>query len=168
MRVFKTTAFLGLAACVAVLAYAESPKEDFLAEMKKCAVCNVMVDKPELMKDMTWETHKIENGMLCVASVPKELKKDFDAVHAEMTRRIEKVKADAQQGKHAELCGFCQGMGDLEKAGAKSQDVKTATGSIHLVTSNDPSIVAKIHAQADKAIAEQKKMQESHQVSAAN
>src|SRR5262245_58581680 len=114
MKTLATTLVLGLSACWTAAAYGASP-EEHMAEMKKCAVCSVMLEKPELMKDMTWETHKIENGMLSVASVPKELHKEFAAMHEKMMKNIEKVKADLQQGKAVQLCGFCQGMGELDK-----------------------------------------------------
>ena len=61
---------------------AEAPDETQLAEMKKCAVCKEMADTPHLMEHMTWETHKIDNGMLCVASVPMEHAKEFASLHA--------------------------------------------------------------------------------------
>jgi hypothetical protein len=51
-------------------------------------------------------------------------------------------------------------MGELHKLNAKMQHIDTKTGGIHMATSDDPAIVKKIHAFADKAIAEQKKMQE--------
>jgi hypothetical protein len=168
MKTVVTVAVLGLAACWTALAVAEH-HEDHLAEMKKCSVCKCLAEKPELMKDMIWETHKIDSGMLCVASVPKEQAKEFEAVQKEMMKNVEKVKADQQAGKPVELCAFCAGFGELEKAGAKHQEIKTATGGISLLTSNDPTVVAKIHEQADKAIAEQKKMAAEHnQVSATN
>jgi hypothetical protein len=77
-----------------------------------------------------------------------------------MMQVIEQVKADTQQGKEVELCSFCHAMGDLSKMNAKMQHIETQTGAIHLCTSDDPAIVKKIHAFADKAIAEQKKMKE--------
>jgi hypothetical protein len=168
MKAMLTVATLGLAACWAAPACADAPTEKMLEEMKKCSVCNVMTEMPDLMKDMTWESHKIEGGMLCVASVPKEKMKEFTALHEKMLKQIEQAKADSQQGKAVALCVFCQGMGELEKAGAKQQHVQTATGFISLVTSPDPAVVAKIHAQADKAIVEQKKMAEANQVSSTN
>ena len=110
------------------------------------------------MKSMNWETHKIDNGMLSVASVPKDKKSEFDAVHAQMKQNVAQVEADQAQGKAVELCDYCKTMGELLKSGAKKQDIDTATGGICLVTSNDPATVEKIHIAADKAIAEQEKM----------
>jgi hypothetical protein len=131
--------------------------------MKRCEVCKVLAEKPVLMEHMRWETHKIDNGMLCVASVSEEHKKDFDAAHKKMMQCIAKVTADQKAGKKVQLCSFCVGMGDLMKAGAKQQEINTATGAISLITSSDPATVEKIHAQADKAIAEQKKLEQHDQ-----
>jgi hypothetical protein len=128
------------------------------AEMEKCAVCKNLAANPELMNAMTWETHKIDNGMLCVSTVPKEKKSDFDALNAKMKASIEQVKADEQQGKTPEICELCKGMGDLLKAGAKEKEIALSNGAIHMLTSDDPAVVAKIHAEADKAIDMQKQI----------
>jgi hypothetical protein len=151
--------FVGIVAGWATLVSAASNTDSPQQQMQKCAVCKAMAAKPELMKSMTWETHKIANGMLSVASVPKDQKPDFDAVHAQMLQNIEQVKADQQQGKAVELCDYCTAMSELMKSGAQKQDIDTTTGGICLVTSNDPAVVQKIHAVADKVIAEQAEMQ---------
>jgi hypothetical protein len=134
-------------------------EEEMKAEMEKCAVCKHLVAKPDLMKEMTWETHKIDNGMLCVSTVPKEKKGEFDALNKEMKVAIEEVKAAEQQGKPVELCELCASWGELMKAGATEKEIALSNGSIHMITSSDPAVVAKIHAQADKAIAIQKDME---------
>jgi hypothetical protein len=77
-----------------------------------------------------------------------------------MMQAIDKVKADTEAGKKVELCSFCVSMGELLQTNAKQQHIHTQTGAIHLCTSDDPAVVKQIHALADKAIAEQKKMQE--------
>ncbi|HEY3395757.1 MAG TPA: hypothetical protein VGK58_23850 [Lacipirellulaceae bacterium] len=160
MKTIVSLTWLGLVALWSSLVFAEDAQQKMLAEMEKCAVCKHMAEKPELMKDMTWETHKIEDGMLCLTTVPKEKKKEFDALGAKMMQAINKVKADAKQGKEVELCSLCAGTGELHKSGAKMQYIDTHSGAIHIVTSDDAAIVKKIHAFADKAIAEQKKMQQ--------
>jgi hypothetical protein len=154
-----TVAILGFA-CSALWLSADSPPDAVLTEMKKCAVCKSLAENPKFMSQMTWETHKIENGMLCVSSVPKESKAEFASLHGKMMQSVEKVKSDSKAGKKVELCSFCEGMGSLEKAGAKHQVIETQTGAVSLITSTDPDVVKKIHAQADEAIAMQKKIQQ--------
>ncbi len=160
MKTIVSLAGLGLVVAWSSLVFAEAAQEKLLAEMEKCAVCKYMAENPDLMKDTTWETHKIDTGMLCLTTAPKERKKEFDAVSAKMMQAINQVKADKKQGKEVELCSFCASMGEITKLNPKMQYIDTQTGAIHMVTSDDPAIVKKIHAMADKAIAEQKKMQQ--------
>jgi hypothetical protein len=163
MKKIVSLAGLALVALWSSLVFAEDAQEKMLAEMEKCAVCKYMAEDPELMKDMIWETHKIDTGMLCLTTVPKGKKKEFDAVSAKMMQAIGKLAAGQAQGKEVELCSFCASMGELHKSGAKMQHIDTQTGAIHMCTSDDAAIVKKIHAMADKAIAEQKKMQQEEE-----
>jgi hypothetical protein len=165
MKTIVSLVVVGLVVGSSSSVLGDAAHDNMIAEMEKCVVCKYMAEKPELMKEMTWETHKIENGMLCLTTVPKDFKHEFDAVGAKMMQAIEKVKADAQAGKEVELCSFCASMGELMKLNAKEQHIKTATGAIHMVTSDDPAIVAKIHGFADKAIEEQKKMEQQRTAS---
>jgi hypothetical protein len=165
MKTIVSLAVVGLAVGWSSAVFGEAAHDHMLAEMEKCAVCKYMAEKPELMKDMVWETHKIENGMLCLSTVPKEFKHEFDAVMEKMMHAVEHVKADAQQGKETELCRYCASMGELMKLGAKQEQINTSTGAIDLCTSGDPAVVAKIHEFADKAIAEQQKMKEERTAS---
>jgi hypothetical protein len=163
MKTIVSLAGLGLVALWSSVVFAEAAQEKMLAEMEKCAVCKFMAEDPDLMKDMTWETHKIDNGMLCLTTVPKEKKKEFDAVSAKMMQAIAKLEAAKTQGKEVELCSFCASMGEITKLNPKMQYIDTLSGAIHMVTSDDPAIVKKIHAMADKAIAEQTKMQQQEE-----
>jgi hypothetical protein len=147
--------FLAAASSLAFAATADEAVE----EMKKCDVCKVMAADPELMQSMTWECHKIDAGMICVSTVPKENKGKYDAIQAKMEASVAQVKADHAAGKEVHLCSFCQGVGELEQAGAKEETVETQTGSVFLVTAADPAVVSKIHTHADQAIAQMKAME---------
>jgi hypothetical protein len=161
MRTVIAVAFLGLLACVVAVS-AEQQNDALLAEMKKCAICKEMAENPKLMSQVSWETHKIDNGALSVSTVPKESVKQMAALHEKMMKNVEKAKSDLQSGKKVEMCSFCEGMGELEKSGAKIQTIHTSTGAVSLITSPDPEVVKKIHAHADQAIAMQKKMQQAN------
>jgi hypothetical protein len=163
MKTIVSLAVVGLVVGWSSRACGQATHDKMLAEMEKCAVCKHLAENPELMKVMNWETHKIDNGMLCLTTVPKEMKKEFDAVSAKMMQAIEKVKGDQKEGKPVELCSLCVTMGDLMHTTAKQQHIDVSTGAIHLCTSDDPGVVKMIHALADKAIANQKKMKEQQQ-----
>jgi hypothetical protein len=64
MKSMVSIAVLGPAAVWSSSVFAEDPTEKIIAEMKKCAVCKNLAEDPELMKNMSWETDKIDNGML--------------------------------------------------------------------------------------------------------
>src|SRR5919107_528865 len=119
MRAYIPLAVLGLAVAWSGSVFAEVDHDKMMAEMKKCAVCKHLADNPELMKSMVWETHKIDNGMLSLTTVPKKMKKDLDEVSEKMHQAIEQVKADSKEGKEVQLCSFCSSMGELMKLGAK-------------------------------------------------
>src|SRR4051812_8796256 len=105
MKALVSFAVLGLLAAWSSSVFAaEGDTDKMLAEMKKCAVCKNLAENPELMKSMTWETHKIDNGMLSVTSAPKKMSKDFKAVSEKMRQSIEQVQADAKEGKEVHLC----------------------------------------------------------------
>jgi hypothetical protein len=158
MKTLLTIATLALVASGAMSAVAASSEDAMMAEMEKCAVCKNLAANPELLENMTWETHKLDNGMMCVTTVSEEFKADFDSLNAKVKTSVEKVKADQQQGKAVPLCDLCADMGQITEAGAKEKEIKIPNGSIHMMTSDDPAVVEKIHANADKAIAMQKQM----------
>jgi hypothetical protein len=158
MKTIVSLAVVALAIGASSLARGQDPNEKMMAEMQNCAVCKYLAEKPVLMKEMIWETHKIDNGMLSVAAVPKALKHEYEAVDAKMMQAVEQVKADAQQAKPVQLCSYCVAIGELMKAGAKEQHIATSAGTIDLFTSDDPNVVKKIHELADKAIAAQQAM----------
>jgi hypothetical protein len=161
MKAAVSLVALGLVVVWSGAAFAADQTDKIVAEMKKCAVCKNLAEKPELLKNMGWETHKIDNGMLTLTTVPEDMKKDFDEVSEKMHRSIEQVTADAKQGKKVELCSFCSSMGELMKLGAKHQHIETKTGAVDMMTSDNPETVKKIHEVADKAIAMQKQIAES-------
>jgi hypothetical protein len=157
-RPILTSTALVVSMASVVLA-ASNDQSAMMAEMEKCDMCKHIAANPELMKNMTWETHKIDNGMLCVSTVPKEKMSDFQALNAKMKATMDKMTSDAATGKQPELCALCEGMAELMKSGAvKEKEIQLTNGSIHMMTSDDPAMVAKIHAEADKAIEMQKQM----------
>src|SRR3954463_2194974 len=99
MKAIFSLAVLGLAVAWSSSVFAENETDKMLAEMKKCDVCKNLIENPELLMSMDWETHKTENGMLSLSTVPKKKKKDFDKVNGKMRHAIEQVTADVKAGK---------------------------------------------------------------------
>ena len=125
-------------------------------DLDNCAICKNMSDVEDLLPNIEWENHKIPNGMLSISVVPEEYKEKMDKAHEGMEATIERLKS----GEAMELCGFCTSYGALMEAGAESTELKTVGGDISMITSNDPTVVEKIHAHAEKTIEEFKEMME--------
>lgn len=137
--------------------------EQMMAEMATCEICSSMMEHPELMQSVEWETHKIDQGMLMVATVPKEHLEAFRKMSKQWEQAIEEVKAASSRGEEVELCTFCGEMGKLMQAGAKHQEVATKHGAVTLVTSDKPEVVKQIHALAEKSIELEKEMAQMFQ-----
>ncbi|MGI9457871.1 MAG: hypothetical protein ACR2NU_15000 [Aeoliella sp.] len=159
----KKVAFLALLAMGGIacsLAWAddrEKTHEHGWFDAAHCTLCKPMSEHKELMMEMKWETHKIDNGLLMVASVPEEHMEVYRECCSQMDENIEVMK----EGKAPEhLCGFCQSMGGLMQGGAKMEKVKTGFGTITLVTAGNEDAVGMIHKHAKRTQEEAKKMEE--------
>ncbi len=71
-----------------------------------------------------------------------------------MARRYDRMIQFASAGTKAHLCSSCKEMRGAAVSGKLSREVVNIEGGcLSLVTSNDPKIVAKIHAMAGITIA---------------
>ena len=70
---------------------------------------------------------------------------------------MEETAKKMHAGEQLHLCGFCQSYGGLMMAGAKFENFKGSFARVTLMTSSDPDVVAKIHAHAERTIAEHEK-----------
>ena len=119
-------------------------------DLQGCDMCKHMGDNMEMMQHVTWENHKIANGMLSASVVPKKYREQMNAVHEKMKAVGEK----AAKGGKLTTCGHCESFGKLVMAGAKTEEIKTDFGYISLVTSSDPEVVKKIHEHTDTTVKE--------------
>lgn len=162
---------LGFACVVAIVAFAgftlgddkekkaDAKKSDEKSEiawfdLHKCAICSCMKDHEQVMYDMKWETHLIDNGMISISHIPKKHRKAMD----EAQKKMEGVIAKLGAGEQLDLCGFCVSMGDLMGAGAKNTDIKTSFGMVSLMTADDDETVKKIQAFAKQTQKEYKRV----------
>ncbi|HDS02031.1 MAG TPA: hypothetical protein ENO22_13265 [candidate division Zixibacteria bacterium] len=115
-------------------------------DMENCAFCKNLIAEPGLLEHSDWENHKIDNGAIMVTTVEDEYLPAMRKVNANMMAVAEKL----QKGEQLYLCGMCSAYGELWMSGAKIQTVETNHGYVEIFTSDDPEMVAKIHAFADK------------------
>jgi hypothetical protein len=126
-------------------------------DLQNCAMCKHLAAEEGLMDAMHWEIHKIDNGMLTVATIPENMKAKFKKAEAAMA----KTAKEMESGKELPLCGFCEAYGKLMAAGVKTQEFKGEAANVSLITSDDPAVVKQIHAMADRTIKEHKAMMEN-------
>lgn len=121
----------------------------------ECAICKHLGEKPELMQAMRWETHLLKNGMMMVAVAPEELRAEYAACCKSMKNASEEI-ADGAEAES--ICGYCDSFTELVHDGAVLQELVTAVGSVTLVTSDNPSMVEKIHVHAKRTQEEEAKL----------
>jgi hypothetical protein len=117
-----------------------------LAEMKKCHLCQVYLENPDMMNAAKSYITFLEHGIVFTTTVhdPKNIgryhkfEKDF---HVRIDKLMENPSYDEVKKM---VCGICGQFTDLGHAGAIMDWNVTPTGSVSVFTSHDPKIVAKI------------------------
>jgi hypothetical protein len=99
---------------------------------------------------------KLKNGVMFVytAAGPAQVR----AVQAALARRSDRLAAMAAAGDKAKLCPGCRDMRGAMASGKLTREIVTIEGGcLSLMTSNDPAIVAKLHAMAGTEMAARSK-----------
>jgi hypothetical protein len=139
-----------------VVGIANASDTDSWFDMQNCEICVSMTENPELMMNMSWDHHDISNGMVSITNVKPEFLDAYKKAHAKMETVIERIQA----GEQVNMCNMCKGISEYAMAGAKMETVESNNVIVGLTTSDDPAIVSKIHAWADRTRTEMKKMAE--------
>jgi len=94
----------------------------------------------------------LKNGVMFVYTADSPA--SVHAVQAAMARRNDRMAQFASAGEKAHLCARCKEMRGATASGKLNREVVNIEGGcLTLVTSNEPSIVAKIHAMAGITVA---------------
>lgn len=125
-------------------------------DMDNCDVCKSMAQHKDMIPYIKWETHLLDNGALSVSVIPEK----FKATMSEAKKDMKKAIARLEAGEKLKCCGYCNSYGTLIGSGAKITEISTAAGDLVMLTSDNEDVVKKIHAHANKTIAEHKKMME--------
>jgi hypothetical protein len=114
-----------------------------------CDACVDMASCEEALQSAmaTTQVVALKNGVMYVytADTPTRVR----AVQAAMTKRNEHMLQFTTAGERAHLCGSCKEMRGAAASGKLTREfVNIEGGCLTLVTSNDPTVVAKLHAMA--------------------
>jgi len=115
-------------------------------DMEKCAMCQSVANKPELMQQMKWETAKISNGVAMIYVVPANMLADYRALNKDMELKAKRI----QQGEKMALCGFCTNYMSLMQKGATREYVPTSNGGLALLTASDMGLQKQLWAFQDR------------------
>ena len=103
------------------------------------------------------QTVRLKNGIMYVYTADSP--RSVSAVQAAVARRVDRMARLASSGEKAHLCDECRAMRGAIASGKLNREVVNIEGgSLTLVTSNDPTVVAKLHALADEKVAVRAKM----------
>jgi len=119
-------------------------------DLANCQFCKNLLDDPGLLEHMTWETHKIEHGMMYVSTCDPDYTESYDKAN----KAMEKLGNDMMPGKvnpmQVKMCGSCSAFGQLMMAGVKTENIDGEAADVMIITSDDPAMVAKLHEYADR------------------
>lgn len=148
-----------LVVSLAMLSFSVSTAQDRpWFDMENCSFCKNLLAEEGLMDHFTkWEHHNVDNGSVSITVVDKEyLEPYLRAAH-----NMDEVAKRLQQGENLPMCGMCQAYTDVMKMGARWDDVQSDNMFVSLWYSDDPDVVARIHAVTNTTNDELKKMQEA-------
>lgn len=120
------------------------------AEMLKCSVCkNMATHIEELGPVMRMDVAKLNDGTAIIHSVTDEKKVATFQADCDATNKAGEacVTMTDEQAK-TQLCGFCQEIRSIMKAGGHMSNGKTKMGSVMVLTSADAAVQTKISALA--------------------
>ena len=114
--------------------------------------CDACVDMADCEREIesagaSTQVVPLKNGVMYVYTADSPA--SVHAVQAALARRNDRMAQIASTGSKTHLCGSCKEMRGAAASGKLNREVVNIEGGcLTLVTSNDPTIVAKIHAMA--------------------
>lgn len=123
-----------------------------------CAMCSNMMSDEALMKNMKWEQYNITAGFVALTTVQKDYLDAYRTAHEGM----EKTTMRLQKGEALELCGSCTHLGMCMMKGVSEEYVETSSGDVWIVTSDNPEVVADLHAWVERNKEEMAKSHQGH------
>ena len=131
--------------CTAIWAGDEKPWFD----LKTCAFCKSfdLGNDDYIVDHMKGHYHTMPNGFLAIMTVEEDYKDEF----AKASEAMQKVGEDmAKTGNMPAMCGHCTTYGELLMAGAVEQEFNSDVAMAFMMTSDNPEVVKKLHAFAEK------------------
>lgn len=144
LKVF-TVVFVAVLVCAAAWGGDEKPWFD----LETCAFCkNFNLGNGNYIVDhMKGYYHTMPNGVLSIFTIEEDYKDEFENASGSMQKVAKDMEAT---GQAPQMCGHCTTYGELMMAGAKEQQFNSDVAIAFMMTSDNPEVVKKLHAFADK------------------
>jgi hypothetical protein len=98
------------------------------------------------------QTVRLKNGVMYVYTADSQ--RDVSAVQAAVARRGDQMARVLMAGDNVKLCADCKSFRGAIASGKLTREVVNIEGgTLTLITSSDPALVAKLHAMADQKVA---------------
>jgi hypothetical protein len=121
-----------------------------MAEMAKCTVCKNMVSVLPEVGPIQTDVVRLNNGAAIMHTVSPAKADVYLKAHAATAKAGEACATMTDEQAKAQLCGFCQEIRGVMKAGASMSTGTTKNGDLMVLTSNDPAVQARIAGLASK------------------
>ena len=148
-KIAALVSILALVSASALSAHQDKAQMDAMkAEFAKCMMCKDFLPVfDQLMPVMQHEIVKLDNGMAMVCTVTDAQKvKLLHDVNAKMGASADACMNLSDADAQKQLCPMCQGIRSAAKAGAVVSSGPTKTGTLLVLTSNDPKVQTQISA----------------------
>ncbi len=166
MKRFALTCAFALCAMPLLLslAQAEHPTKSESAwfDFENCEFCKNLMEDPGLLEHSTWENHPIKNGSINIITVDPAYAESMATAEKKMNELGMKIQAGEVNPMTLTMCQSCQTFGMLMMGGVNMERVEGDAAIITLLTSDDPSVVTRLHEMAQRNTEELAKMMESH------
>jgi hypothetical protein len=150
MKTFALILVLALLALPALAGEHAMATKSGWFDLEHCDFCKNLLKDPELLHHMTWETHKIDNGMMYISTCDPAYAESYAACNAAMEKLGNDMMTGAVDPTTVQMCGSCAAFGELMMAGVTMENIDGEAADISLVTSSDAEMVDKLHAYADR------------------
>ena len=151
LKIFLVTL---VASVVCAGVWAEDSKPWF--DLENCAFCkNFKMGTDEYIVDhMKGNYHTLPNGFLAIMTIEDDFKDEY----AKSAEGMQKVVEDMQKtGTQPQMCQHCATYGELMMGGAVAQEFNSDVAIAYMMTSDNPEMVKKLHAFAERNNAEMAK-----------
>ncbi len=141
---------------IALLCTAATAEDLPWFDMEKCAFCKHITAEEGLAEHMQFEYHELSGGMMSITVVDKEYMEPYERVQ----KKMETLGNELMQATEMPyMCGYCCAHGEFYKAGLQLDHIRSKVGEIVIWTSDQPEMVKKLHAFAQRSREEYQKMQ---------